>query len=67
MKFVAGNAESRVCVRIVVLVCACLIASVANGQSPDVAAPSPVRSNEVTGTIGARDIGDPRLTDHYYA
>jgi hypothetical protein len=29
--------------------------------------PSPVRTNEVTGTITARDIGDPRLTDHYYA
>jgi hypothetical protein len=25
-----------------------------------------VRTNEVVGTIAARDIGDPRLTDHYY-
>ncbi|MEK6279692.1 MAG: hypothetical protein AABN95_04995 [Acidobacteriota bacterium] len=41
--------------------------AVARAQSLDIASPSPVRSNEVTGTISARDIGDPRLTDHYYA
>src|SRR5712691_11503362 len=43
------------------------IASNIRGQSADVAMPSPVRTNEVTGTIPARDIGDPRLTDYYYA
>ncbi len=42
-------------------------ASVAVAQSTDVAWPSPVRSNEVRGTIPARDLGDPRVTDHYYA
>lgn len=36
-------------------------------QSTDVAWPSPVRTNEVVGTIAARDLGDPRLTDHFYA
>ena len=36
-------------------------------QSTDVAWPSPVRTNEVLGTITARDLGDPRLTDHFYA
>jgi hypothetical protein len=36
-------------------------------QSTDVAWPSPVRTNEVVGTIPARDLGDPRLTDHFYA
>ena len=36
-------------------------------QSTDVAWPSPVRTNEVVGTITARDLGDPRLTDHFYA
>ncbi|HYJ87160.1 MAG TPA: hypothetical protein VEW46_13955 [Pyrinomonadaceae bacterium] len=47
---------------------ACLSgAGLAQAQSSDIAIPSPVRSNEVTGTISARDIGDPRLTDHYYA
>ena len=42
-------------------------AGVAAAQSSDIAIPSPVRTNEVRGTISARDIGDPRLTDHYYA
>ncbi len=47
---------------------ACLsYAGPAQAQSADIAVPSPVRTNEVTGTITARDIGDPRLTDHYYA
>ncbi|HVQ38104.1 MAG TPA: hypothetical protein VMS31_11260, partial [Pyrinomonadaceae bacterium] len=41
--------------------------SVATAQSTDIAAPAPVRSNEVLGTISARDIGDSRLTDHFYA
>jgi hypothetical protein len=36
-------------------------------QSTDVAWPSPVRTNEVVGTIAPRDLGDPRLTNHFYA
>jgi len=43
------------------------LASVAVGQSTDVAWPAPVRSSEVRATIPARDLGDPRVTDHYYA
>lgn len=39
----------------------------AAAQSTDVAWPSPIRSNEVRGTIPARDLGDPRVTDHFYA
>jgi hypothetical protein len=50
-----------------VIVLTASLASVAFGQSTDVAWPSPVRSNEVRGTIPARDIGDPRVTDHFYA
>ncbi|HUS12344.1 MAG TPA: hypothetical protein VMZ30_17890 [Pyrinomonadaceae bacterium] len=42
-------------------------AVVAVGQSSDIAWPSPVRSTEIRATIPARDLGDPRLTDHYYA
>lgn len=38
-----------------------------SAQSIDPNAPSPVRSNTVTGSIAARDLGDARLTDHYYA
>jgi hypothetical protein len=29
--------------------------------------PTPVVANEVSGVISARDLGDPRLTKHYYA
>lgn len=39
----------------------------ASAQSIDPNAPSPVRRNSVTGRIAARDLGDARLTDHYYA
>ena len=42
-------------------------AGYAKAQSSDIAWPSPVRSNEVRGTIPARDLGDPRVTDHFYA
>ncbi len=42
------------------------VASV-SAQSIDPNAPSAVRSNSVTGRIAARDLGDARLTDHYYA
>src|SRR5688500_12069710 len=44
-----------------------LTATVAFAQSLDVGAPTPVRSNTVSGKIAARDLGDSRLTDHYYA
>lgn len=44
-----------------------LCAGTVLAQSNDVAWPSPVRSNEARGTIVARDLGDPRVTDHFYA
>ena len=44
-----------------------LTATSAFAQSVDPNAPSPVRSNTVTGRIAARDVGDARLTDHYFA
>jgi hypothetical protein len=43
------------------------LAGHALAQSTDVAWPSPVRTSEVVGTIAARDLGDARLTDHFYA
>src|SRR5215213_4040308 len=49
-------------VAILLLAVACVSA-----QSIDPNAPSLVRSNSVTGRIAARDLGDARLTDHYYA
>jgi hypothetical protein len=44
-----------------------LIVRSVSAQSIDPNAPSPVRSNSVIGSIAARDLGDARLTDHYYA
>jgi hypothetical protein len=35
-------------------------------QSLDPNAPAPVRSSSVSGRIAARDLGDARLTDHYF-
>lgn len=43
------------------------VAPVALAQSVDIKAPSPIRTSEVAGTIAARDLGDARLTDHFYA
>src|SRR5688500_11473567 len=36
-------------------------------QSIDPSTPTPVRSNSVNASIAARDLGDARLTNHYYA
>lgn len=47
--------------------CWCLAATPASAQSPDITAPTAVRTNEVTGTITARDLGDSRLTVHFFA
>src|SRR5215213_3495298 len=44
-----------------------LSATMASAQSLDPNTPAPVRSNNVSGRIAARDLGDARLTDHYYA
>jgi hypothetical protein len=43
-----------------------LICAAAQAQSLDITAPSPVRTNQLVGGIGARDLGDSRLTNHYY-
>src|SRR6185295_12301609 len=42
-------------------------ATSAFAQSIDPNAPAPVRGNTVNGRIAARDLGDARLTDHYFA
>ena len=44
-----------------------LVVSPTLAQSLDITAPSPVRTNDLVGEIAARDIGDSRLTNHYYA
>ena len=45
----------------------CALRQRALAQSPDQNLPTPVLSNEVTGTIVALDLGDPRSTRHFYA
>lgn len=49
-----------------VLLVLCL-AAITHGQSSDQNFPTPVISNEIAGTIKARDIGDARLTTYFYA
>ncbi len=40
--------------------------SVSNAQSTNQNTPTPVTTNEISGTIRARDIGDARLTNYFY-
>jgi hypothetical protein len=42
-------------------------AGVLSAQSLDQNTPAPIRSTSLIGKIAARDLGDSRLTDHYYA
>ena len=43
------------------------LAPSAAAQSTDQSLPTPVLSNEINGKIAALDLGDPRLTRHFYA
>jgi hypothetical protein len=43
------------------------IVSTTLGQSSDQSLPTPVLTNEINGMIAPLDLGDPRLTRHYYA
>ncbi len=45
---------------------ALFVVSAAAAQSTDQAFPTAVRANEIVGSIKARDIGDARLTSHFY-
>lgn len=42
------------------------LALTSQAQSTDIEYPTPVVANEIRGVITARDIGDPRLTRHFY-
>src|SRR5947209_1192573 len=44
-----------------------LLNSSAAAQSTDAEYPTPVRSNEISGTITPIDVGDPRLTRYFYS
>jgi hypothetical protein len=43
-----------------------ILCTCASAQSTNIEFPTPVVSNEVSGVIEARDVGDPRLTRHFY-
>ncbi|HVS83288.1 MAG TPA: hypothetical protein VHE60_16285 [Pyrinomonadaceae bacterium] len=43
------------------------ITRTAAAQSTDQGLPTPVLSNEINGRVAALDLGDPRLTRHFYA
>ena len=45
----------------------CATALFVNAQSADINAPTPIRKSDLQGRIAARDLGDARLTNHYYA
>src|SRR4051795_7647464 len=60
-------AQKRKGAKIYAIAVLLLVVGSVSAQSIDPNAPSPVRSNSVTGRIAARDLGDARLTDHYYA
>ena len=45
----------------------CCLPVALSAQSVDISSPTPVTSFEVTGRIDPRDLGDARLTDHFYA
>jgi hypothetical protein len=42
------------------------LAEGAHAQSQDISSPTPVSTNQISGQITARDIGDARLTRHFY-
>jgi hypothetical protein len=56
----------RYCVTALFLALLAITRSAA-AQSADQSLPTPVLSNEINGRIAALDLGDPRLTRHFYA
>jgi len=47
--------------------CALVFSILAAAQSTDQNFPTPITTNEIAGTIKARDVGDSRLTTYFYA
>ena len=54
-------------VALVLFLLLCAITPAAFGQSSDQSLPTPVLANEINGRITALDLGDARLTRHFYA
>lgn len=60
-KFVIQNCRLFFCI-----MCFAFCISAVSAQSTRVEMPTPITSNELSGRINARDIGDSRLTTYYY-
>lgn len=60
------NKNNRFAPLILALAFLFLLSISAAAQSTDQEYPTPVRSNEISGTITPRDVGDPRLTRYFY-
>jgi hypothetical protein len=43
-----------------------LVPTIVSGQSTDLSTPTPVSTNDIVGSITARDLGDSRMTQHFY-
>jgi hypothetical protein len=52
---------------VVLLICILIALTEGVAQSGDPKFPTPIHNSNLVGKIGARDLGDARLTDHYYA
>ena len=57
----------KYCLRIALGFICLVVATSVQAQSLDARSPAAVRTNEIIGRIAARDLGDSRLTDHFYA
>jgi hypothetical protein len=44
-----------------------VLSASATAQSTDIEFPTPIRANEISGTIAPRDLGDSRLTRYFYS
>lgn len=58
--------RSRLLILPRILSLVCLMAGAAAGQSTSQDYPTPVSTNEISGTIKARDVGDARVTTYFY-
>ena len=61
LKFRIQNFKVVVCI-----LCFAFCFSAARAQSTSQSYPTPILTNEISGTIKPRDIGDARLTDYFY-
>jgi hypothetical protein len=61
------NRQNRFAALLSALLFISLFSASAAAQSTDAEFPTPIRTNEISGTIAPRDLGDPRLTRYFYS